>query len=138
MPSTLSLDASKKVRELLGDTYETEYHQTETGICCCRKGVMRLSHEKKIPIPNFAELIRLIPKIGKENGWLLKDGKDRSNGLYLHQLGNRAYIHSLVMTGYYLSAASEPIGMQIVEAYLMKILSAPTEEELMAKVREYL
>ena len=98
MTTTLSLEASKKVFEIVGE-YETEEFTEE----------VREPWVVCIPRPTFAELIRVLPKIREK-----RDGyNDEEDWLTL------AYVE---VTQAYMRAPTEPEGMAAVETYLMKLL----------------
>jgi hypothetical protein len=102
--TTLSLECSKKIYDLIGE-YETEqtYSEREEPDCLCG------NHDDPgyilIPKPNFAELIRLIPKIGKKKGW------------------KEPYFRAYLMTDKYMETLSEREGMQKVEEYFLRHLT---------------
>lgn len=100
MPSTLSLSCSKKLYELLGETYETEKHHSVW------RGETVLDIETgSIPAPSFSETIRLLPKIGEKAG----------------------------LDGY----GKESIET-VSEKCMLLFQEAPTEEEGMKQVSDYL
>lgn len=103
--TTLNLEASKKVYELLGDTYasEREYSPQEgynTG------GFV-------YPRLNFSELIRLLPKIGEKKGWS-EDVWD-SNRINLRRMSH-------ILAEIYMLAPTEERGMEEVSKYLLSVL----------------
>ncbi len=112
--TTLSLEASKKVYEIVGE-YETESFWTQYA-SNARKGTWHVSRPinwrkdaHKIQAPNFAELIRVLSKIGEK-----RDGyNDEEDWVTL------AYVE---VTRAYMGAPTEPEGMAAVETYLMKLL----------------
>lgn len=111
--TTLNLEASKKVYELLGDTYKTRdsFSEKEEPDCLCGDHVE--PGYKLIPKPNFSELIRLLPKIGEKKGWLkatfcMGDVSARTVGEDL--------------TWLYMNAPTEEQGMEEVSKYLLKVL----------------
>lgn len=93
--TTLSLEASKKVFEIVGE-YETEEFTEE----------VREPWVVCIPRPNFAELIRVLPKIAKVKGWA-----DYECPLFFQDIG-----------ALYMSGKTEQEGMAAVEKYLMELL----------------
>lgn len=99
--TTLSLEASKKVFEIVGE-YETEEFTEE----------VREPWVVCIPRPNFAELIRVLPKIGEKKKW--NAGWGRSGTCLIDVLYNVSII--------YMNAPRESEGMAAVETYLMKLL----------------
>ncbi|HNA25187.1 MAG TPA: hypothetical protein PLI01_00500 [Nitrospira sp.] len=109
----LSLETSKKVYELCGE-YDTErvfaydfdgrytvMFREELEICL-----------GDVPAPNFAELIRLLRKIGEKKGWKQGEFSDAVGVAF-----------SLLML--YMNAPTEPEGMRAVEEYLMKLFYDP-------------
>lgn len=98
--TTLSLEASKKVYEIVGEYETEECHDADDGWTNEVTG----KHEY-IPRPNFAELVRVLPKIirAKRPEWRVND----SIGMYAEK---------------YALAPTEPEGMAAVETYLMKLL----------------
>lgn len=129
-----SLELSRKIYELVGE-YETELRWTKTGYAGddyrLRKphnGICAPRH--KFPAPNFAELIRILPKIGEkkdsfeavavceECGEAQSSSKTCEHEPEWENMIARAhYIVNL-----YMSAHSEPEGMQEVEKYLLPLL----------------
>lgn len=112
MSSTLSLSCSKKLYELLGDTYET-------GSKHCRERIKSVWHPwftsngtwpvnhndlEQVPAPSFSETIRLLPRIGRLQGWTVWENPT-------------------------------PVSLQ---ALVMNYMYAPTEEEGMEQVSNYL
>ena len=65
-----------------------------------------------IPAPNFAELIRILPKIGKKKGWGMSQWKHPND---VTQICNSASLR-------FMNAPTEPEGMAAVEGYLMKLI----------------
>ena len=111
----LSLEASKKVYELVGE-YETEKHwsrSTKGKVMPWRFGYFsKTMGTEIIPAPTFAELIRVLPKIGEKKGWPVSGA--RLAGKMVNKL--------VRMTAIYVGALTEPEGMAAVEEYLMKLL----------------
>jgi hypothetical protein len=109
--TTLSLEASKKVYEIVGE-YETEKLRTnDTGyiheeLPSCRIGI------DCYPAPNFPEMIRVLPKIGEKMCW--NSGFGRTGTCLIDVLYNMSII--------YMNAPTEPEGMQAVEEYLLNLL----------------
>ena len=113
--TTLSLEASKKLYELIGE-YETELHWAvaKPNEMSCFEPLDISGWENEylekwqafIPAPNFAELIRVLPKVGEKKGWSPYD-----EPLDIKHLVSR-----------YIFAPTEPEGMHQVEEYLMKLL----------------
>jgi hypothetical protein len=114
MPSTLSLSCSKKLYELLGETYQTkgywvpgldmdgpvptptfEVHSKYYGAA-----------KQRFPAPSFSETIRLLPKIAKKKGWA-----DYECPLFFQDVGT-----------IYMSAPTEEEGMKRVSDYLEALL----------------
>ena len=101
MSATLSLSCSRKIYELLGDTYETEKHHS------IWRGETVLDIETgSIPAPSFSETIRLLPKIAEKKGW-----EDYECALFLYD------VYPL-----YVYTATEEEGMAKVSEYLEKTL----------------
>lgn len=76
MPATLNLEASKKVREVLGEGYDTEWVSPKgvNGWQMYRvdDALKLLMKDKKYPYlerPTFQELIRLMGKIADKAKW---------------------------------------------------------------------
>lgn len=115
---TLSLECSKKLYALLGE-YETE-QRWSVKIACLRgvlpeaylipRGSVMTADKYSIPAPNFAETIRLLPKIGEKKGW---------GTLHIH--GHTSTIANDVMMDYMLAPTPEE-GMERLSEYLMKLL----------------
>lgn len=119
MPSTLSLSCSKKIYELLGETYETEnkWFKRDAAVAISDYWVPPLnwttpedmketkSEPYKYPAPTFSETIRLLPKIGEKAG----------------------------LDGY----GKESIGT-VSEKCMLLFQEAPSEEEGMKRVSDYL
>jgi hypothetical protein len=120
MPSTLGLSCSKKLYELLGETYETEMHWkchhffkpflTENRESDQDWEGQRNEPESErfryIQAPSFSETIRLLPKIAKRKGW-----KDYECPLFFQDVG-----------AIYMSAPTEEEGMKQVSDYLEALL----------------
>lgn len=130
--TALNLEASKKVYELLGDTYETEFFWDKwcEHIYPCMPSDHKLKvhseadftkdgselyfyepSDDAISAPNFSELIRLLPKIGEKKGWSVIDGYP-----------TEALAKAQLMTEMYMLAPTEEQGMEEVSKYLLKIL----------------
>ena len=108
---TLSLECSKKLYALLGDTYETERRISPENTCgSCYENESHIPFGQCIPNPNFAETIRLLPKIGEKKGW---------GTLHIH--GHTSTIANDVMMDYMLAPTPEE-GMERLSEYLMKLL----------------
>lgn len=143
--TTLSLEASKKVYEIVGE-YETEkcWVQGSVEFDCDGSPEITLGEEwslyegrpgkfdlstsdigygiptpewsrilderlktlKVFPTYNFAELVRVLPKIAKAKGWA-----DYECPLFFQDIG-----------ALYMSGKTEPEGMAAVETYLMELL----------------
>lgn len=125
--TTLSLEASKKLFEIVGeyetdviwiktkldDGYDGQFHLAPSMSLAVYKSAeskKKFSAKNRLvwfPAPNFAELIRVLPKIGEKKGWGTSD---------IHG-------HASEMTIKYISwFQTEPEGIAKVEAYLMKLL----------------
>ncbi len=107
MSSTLSLPCSKKLYELLGDTYETEsFHEKRiTDEVDLGNGTM-FYYYKKIPLPSFSEMIRLLPRIAEKKRW-----QEYECPLFFQDVG-----------AIYMSAPTEEEGMERVSNYLEALL----------------
>lgn len=95
--TTLSLETSRKIHDLIGDYETCEWHEVADDRDPHRP------HER-IPTPNFSELIRILPKIG--------EGKDWGN------IYNSAYL----LVDKYMDAVDEKEGMKAVERRLLSFL----------------
>lgn len=132
--TALNLEASKKVYELLGDTYETEFFWDKwcEHIYPCVPSDHKLKvhseadftkdgselyfyepSDDAISAPNFSELIRLLPKIGEKKGWS-EDVWD-SNRINLRRMSH-------ILAEIYMLAPTEEQGMEEVSKYLLKVL----------------
>lgn len=120
--TTLSLEASKKVFEIVGE-YETErdwelsFDKRSWFLTIPEEylpeDTMQLAYcRTRVPAPNFAELVRVLPKIGEKKKW--NAGWGRSGTCLIDVLYNVSII--------YMNAPTEPEGMAAVETYLMKLL----------------
>lgn len=114
----ISLEASKKLYELLGDTYETRfkwYHPwLTTGV-----PEIRLSGKVPkiinylfgdVPAPVFSELLRLLPKIGEAKGWEYEEGC----------LGQEIQLLCECISEIWMLAPTEEEGISEVGEYLLK------------------
>lgn len=137
--TTLSLEASKKVFDLIGE-YGTENYWGKWCLhsrFCDREpielhkeGEMKLdsvgdadsfSHGKDdIPAPTFAELIRVLPRISDTKKWTSHNGKIQG----INRIKVKGGVSEMIahMTMIYMYAPSEPQGMKEVEKYLMELL----------------
>ena len=120
MPSTLSLSCSKKLYELLGQTYETEKYRDKQGRETtfgvgpsilserCEDGSRICTSDlvKYTPAPSFSETIRLLPRIAEKNEW-------SENGLW----GSADDIAQM-----YMLSDTEEEGMEQVSNYLEALL----------------
>lgn len=108
--TTLSLEASKKIFELIGE-YETEkiFHSIyiDRFIVIVRAGTLSRGD---IPIPTFSELIRVLERFWEKKRWIVDE---TDNDLCL-DIARMAIL--------YADAPTEPEGMKAVEDYLMKLL----------------
>lgn len=111
MSVTLSLSCSRKIYELLGDTYTTEHRWHKRGVSFSPvpygwtipdDAQTRTVELYDYPAPSFSETIRLLPKIAEK--------KKLNEHIF------RSHVISIVGS----------------------FMLAPTEEEGMAKVSEYL
>lgn len=108
--TTLSLETSKKLYELLGE-YEAENHWVEViggdSIKLLRPGqVVTANHAKIYPAPSFQELIRLLPLIGEKIKW-----QRVHLDFHLDQLAVR-----------YVEEETEEAGIKACEEYLGKLI----------------
>jgi len=134
MPSTLSLETSRKLEKLIGKvetelTYERitdrdsgewlswEILRTPFSDEVCKH--FKLKHEQH-PAPSFSELIRLLPLIGEKKEWAVyritfSKGREQTDigdaGLYAGELANM-----------FMSAPTPEDWMRQVDEYLIKIL----------------
>lgn len=114
--TTLSLECSKKIYALIGP-FDTQIINMkgvagwqEYRVDDAIRLLMKNGTYPWLPRPNFAEVVRILPKIGEKKG----DVIDMSPNQYS--------FWSLVMTGLYRDAPSEPEGLQQVDAYLSQLL----------------
>ena len=126
MPSTLSLSCSKKIYELLGETYETEnkWFKRDAAVAISDYWVPPLnwttpedmketkSEPYKYPAPTFSETIRLLPKIAEKKGWTPSNPLEKSTEL--DRTANEC-------VWIYMTANTETEGMAEVSEYLEKI-----------------
>lgn len=115
--SVLPLETSRLIYELVGE-YECErywvvYRSAVTGsprLIWAKPRNGRQSDSKnylvRIPAPNFAETIRVLPRIGEKKGW-----SDLDQGIYRDDIAML-----------YAEAPIEPEGMDDVNSYLLKLL----------------
>lgn len=119
--TTLSLETSKKIYELVGE-YETEKSWTKhfrinDALCTAvhipegRFNLLKAGYEVT-PAPTFSELIRILPKIGEKKGYKMDVF---SSGLNTFKLASD-------LTDMYMDAPTEEEGMEAVEEYLKKLL----------------
>jgi hypothetical protein len=105
--TTLSLNASRRVHELVGD-YETERRwrckiHKDTGRTEWIASKPRLVNKARyIPAPSFSELIRILPRIEK--------------------IAERIDTHTRYLAFRYRDASTEPEAMAACESYLMKLI----------------
>jgi len=102
--TTLSLEASKKVYEIVGE-YETLDMEKVDGDV--------FPDKEWIPRPNFAELIRVLPKIGEKKGW-------PETHFCKGEISACSVTEDIACT--YMLASTEPEGMKAVEEYLLNLL----------------
>lgn len=110
MSSRASLELSKKIFELVGE-YDTErfwIRRLTTGEWVLQNN--QHLDDNCVPAPTFAEIVRVLPKIGE------KKKITRETASY----SSRFYSENLVYL--YMSEKTEPEGMKAVEDYLMKLL----------------
>lgn len=112
MPSTLSLSCSKKLYELLGETYETEEAGHKWGNKADLSSAHNCKRRKCLPLPTFAETIRLLPMIGEKAGFPYSKGPEAN--LFIHYITAVAEL--------YMSAPTEEEGMEQVSNYLEALL----------------
>lgn len=117
--NTLSLEASKKVYEIVGE-YETEKcwltHDDVSRLelsSCIINYLGDLGGVVWSPAPNFAELIRVLPNIGEKKGW-------PETHFCKGEISACSVTEDIACT--YMLASTEPEGMKAVEDYLMKLL----------------
>lgn len=128
--TTLSLSCSRKVYELLGDTYETEFAFYQRGSYFCGKDYIKESEPEAMrrqngtldfpwkclgPAYSFAETVRLLPRITEKKGW--RDYVNRSE-----ESGHGMWDTLEDMTCFFVEAQTEEEGMAKVSEYLEKIL----------------
>jgi len=129
--TTLSLEASKRVFELIGE-YETDNRHNDSLPKNTKKYLGSgihvtdpLSHSCRrqgcAPAPTFAELIRVLPRIGEKKGWA-EYRLTLSEGEKSKDIGE-AGVTAMNMGLEYMSAPTEPKGMAEVEEYLMKLIA---------------
>jgi hypothetical protein len=116
-----SLEPSKAIHALIGE-YETEWifdvARCDIPTCNCGKDhiervrrVDMIPHAVFYPSPTFAELIRVLPRIGEKKGW-------KRHGTALKSTG----ICSYDLVDIYQDAPNESEAMKACEDYLMKLL----------------
>lgn len=125
MSTRLSLEASKKIFELVGE-YETEkcYLIPPEGCFGATEpiewGILGDDLIERgysgVPAPSFSELVRVMPKIGVKKQW----GIMPERSFYEARISPSH--HSMMMVEMYMSSPTEPEGMAAVERYLMEIL----------------
>lgn len=109
--TTLSLEASRKIFELIGK-YETERRWIYTGKWKVVKprvyDTEKTIHSSEgFPAPTFSELIRVLPRIGEKKGWEpIKQVSDIARWMLFT----------------FMTTHSEPQAMRDIETYLEKIL----------------
>lgn len=108
--TTASLELSRKIYELLGE-YETKKKHPVMSCGCKDPSSCMFANQVEyyIPLPNFAELVRILHKIGEKKGWTVKT---QPNATFV----------AWTLTEKYMFATSEPEGMQEVEKYLTPLL----------------
>lgn len=125
-PAVLTLECAKKIREVLGETYETgndwvEHYNYEQPT---RKGTLvwdvypRDETDKVdyiVPAPDFAETIRLMPKLDEKVHW----------GFYNEYMGDEELMrdrHVKQMAIIYMLAPTPEQGMIEISEYILKII----------------
>ena len=123
MPSTLSLSCSKKLYELLGETYETEsFHEKRiTDEVDLGNGTM-FYYYKKIPLPSFSETIRLLPRIAEKKGWAPFFAARIASLRVLMQDAKQVETVASHCVELYIHAYTEEEGMEQVSNYLEALL----------------
>lgn len=111
MPSTLSLSCSKKLYELLGDTYETKYYHVNDAIT-----------GERLPAPSFSETIRLLPKIAEKKGWAPFFAARIASLRVLMQDAKQVETVASHCVELYIHAYTEEEGMEQVSNYLEALL----------------
>lgn len=108
MLTTLNLELSRKIFELVGEYPTKNHYDHEDKICDCG-----LKNEG-IPAPNFAEVIReVLPRIGEKKAWRNWSGPKHTN-IVDH--------HGFWLMKAYKDAPTEKEGMEQVEKYLEGLL----------------
>lgn len=118
MPSTLSLSCSKKLYELLGQTYETK--QTSIGLIY-DMGIEE-PDEIAIPRPDFSETIRLLPRIAEKKGWAPFFAARIASLRVLMQDAKQVETVASHCVELYIHAYTEEEGMEQVSNYLEALL----------------
>jgi len=125
MPATLSLSCSKKIYELLGETYETEnkWFKRDAAVATSDYWIPPLnwttpedmketkSEPYKYPAPTFSETIRLLPRLIKH--------------MPTHErmpLDAEISTHSGIILHNFMHAPTEEEGMKHVSDYLEALL----------------
>lgn len=114
----LSLEPSKRIHALIGD-YETEKRWREYDVPGSSVNLeptndrLRLVTKQNYPAPTFAELLRVLPRIGEMKGWTKA-----------HRLQDIPTISNVrnKLSRLYSCATTGEQGMKDVENYLMKLL----------------
>ena len=122
MPATLTLEASKKVRELLGDTEKTrmlwsESNIGEYGLRVCRDG--STYSEDDINAPDFGETIRLLPLIAEKKGW---PPYPMSPAVNFHASPPTADELARRFLYRYMKASSPEEGMRLISEEIMRLV----------------
>jgi len=122
----LSLEASKKIFDLIGD-YETEqsYSEREEEDCTC--GYHGEPGYTLTPRPNLGEALRLLPKIGEKKGWVpyhaavLSKAQKEARGVW-HPTIEWVEVKVRHCADLYAAAPSPEEGMKEVSKYLLSII----------------
>jgi len=133
MPATLTLPASKKVRELLEEMPQTNYAFYQKGNYYCDSEFVEAREPELLPwqgrtglnfpwkfvceAPDFGETIRLLPLIAKKKGWLIQDtcfvydGMTQKLPVVMEHLAYE-----------YMLAPSPEEGMRLISEEIMKLV----------------
>lgn len=118
----LSLEPSKLIHAVIGD-FETENewfkpHWNEDRWILQRRHKEDDGGTGDYPAPTFAELIRVLPRIGEKKGWSDKITTNK----YGEILDSEVWQKVCKIVAKYMDAPTELEGMKAVEEYLMKLL----------------
>lgn len=110
----LDLETSKLISELVGE-YETEKKAPLMACDCGEPDLCKYADEigDTVPLPNFGEVIRILPKIGEKKGIRNYGGPKHIN--LLHH-------HGWWLTKLYMNATTPEQGMKEVGTYLRTLL----------------